>query len=417
MRKIDLIHCPDFFTNSHLHEFIQRHAHDDVMSLLLSSQYTEEASNYGFPLDFAVLQIELRRKGQHKLPTFINSPLSLFPTIVAYEQASNEYIAHFHASLLLPDDIDILDMTAGLGIDAMSFASAGRNVTACELDETKAFLLCYNASVLKSGNISVYNEDSISLLTECKKRYDLIFVDPARRDNSNNRKFAFSDCQPDIIQNLDAILSITKRLLIKASPMLDITAIMSQLLSISHIYIVCFKGECKEILIEIIPEKTTAETIISAVDINETGTISDFSVNKDYKNDDIVYQLEDLEDGIFLYEPNAAIMKIGCWEALQHNWPMLKKIAPNTHLFCAEKYIPDFPGRCVKIKKRFTKQERRIIADTPFNIVTRNYPVNAEKLKSQLRLKTGGEDFLYAFRSLAFPQGCIYLCEKINSPQ
>lgn len=413
MHKVDLTHCPDFFTDSRLHEFIRLHAYDNSTSLLLSSKYAEEALAYGFPLDFAVLQIELRRKGQHKLPNFISSPISLFPSAVAYEQASNEYIARFHASLLLPDDREILDMTAGLGIDAMSFAATGRTVTACELDETKASLLCYNASVLNIENISVYNEDSIARLNSGQRHYDLIFVDPARRDSGNNRKFAFNDCQPDIIQNLDIILSATKRLLIKASPMLDITAVISQLPFISHLYVVCFKGECKEILIEIRPKETKV-TLISAIDINDADIITEFSVDKNYKNDNILYQLEDLEEGMFLHEPNAAIMKIGCWKALQQKYHQLRKIAPNTHLFCANKPIIGFPGRCVRIKKRFTKQERRIIADTPLNIVTRNYPVNAEKLKSQLQLKTGGKDFLYAFRSLSSPKGCMYLCETVD---
>ncbi|MDE6668696.1 MAG: class I SAM-dependent methyltransferase [Muribaculaceae bacterium] len=407
MHKVDLTCCPDFFTDSRFHEFVRLHAHDDSAALLLSSKYREEALTCGFPLDFATLQIDLRRKGQYKLPTFTNIPFTLFPSVVAYEQASNEYVARFHTSLLLSDDKNVLDMTAGLGIDTMSFAAAGCTVTACELDNYKASVLYYNASIIKPGNISVYNVDSIKMLTECKQIYDLIFVDPARRDANNKRKFAFSDCQPDIRQNLNTILLRTKRLLIKASPMLDITAILTQLPSVSHIYVVCFKGECKEILIEIIPE--ASDTLLSAVDINDKGDISEFSVNENHHN--ILYYTGELRKGMFLYEANAAIMKFGCWSALQYKFPTLEKLAPNTHLFCSNQYITDFPGRCVRIKKRFTKQERRALTDTPLNIVTRNYPVNAEKLKSQLQLKNGGKDFLYAFRSLSEPHGCLYLCE------
>lgn len=414
MHKVDLTHCPIFLTDSRLHEFIRLHANDDSTSLLLSAKYQKEALKYGFPLDFAVLQIELRRKGRHKLPGFINSPFSLFPSAVAYEQASNEYIARFHASLLYPADSKVLDMTAGLGIDAMAFADAKRMVSACELDKTKAELLYYNASVLKPGFISVYNDDSLSMLTESTTQYDVIFVDPARRDNNNNRKFAFQDCQPNIVQNLNTILSRTKRLLVKASPMLDITAVTNQLPFVSHIYVVCFKGECKEILIEIFPE-ACSDPIVSAVDLNETGIISEFSVSKSSKDSVLLYSSTDPDEGMYIYEPNAAIMKIGCWKELEQKYLPLRKIAPNTHLFCSSEYIVGFPGRCSRIKKKFTKQERRILADTPLNIVTRNYPVNAEKLKSQLRLKSGGKDFLYAFRSLSSPNGCIFLCEQIDT--
>ncbi len=409
MHKVDLTYCPDFFTDSKIHEFVKLHAHEDSSTLLLSSKYKEEALNCGFPLDFATLQIDLKRKGLHKLPAFTSNPFTIFPSALAYEQASNEHISRFHASLLLSDDRNILDMTAGLGIDSMSFATTGCIVTACELDKYKAATLCYNASVMKLSNISVYNEDAIRMLTDCEQAYDLIFVDPARRDNDNNRKFAFSDCQPDIRQNLNTILSRTKRLLIKASPMLDITAVLTQLPFISHLYVVCFKGECKEILIEIIPD-TINLPLLSAIDINDTDEITEFSLNKT-NNNNIFYYNGKLKEGMFLYEPNAAIMKIGCWSALQHKYPTLEKIAPNTHLFCSTQYILDFPGRCVRIKKRFTKKERRAMTNTPLNIVTRNYPVNAEKLKSQLQIKNGGKDFLYAFRSLSELHGCIYLCE------
>ena len=203
--------------------FIQEHAKDDVNALRL--KFVGKSQTMDFPIDFALLQIEARRKARKKIPSFLENVLFVFPDTLAAEQASNESVARFHASLI-DSGSSIIDLTAGLGIDDLTFAKAGINVTACEIIKAKADALKHNSEILGvSDRITVINTDSMEFLSSEKRHFDAVFADPARRSSTGKRLHALSDCQPDILRGMDSIMKITERLLIKASPLLDLTLI------------------------------------------------------------------------------------------------------------------------------------------------------------------------------------------------
>ena len=155
-----------------------------------------------FDVDFAITQIECRKKFRKKLPHFTSFPKTLFPSVLSGEQASHEAVAKFHTSLFNGNE-KVIDMTAGLGIDAMTIATKAKSVIACELDSLKAACLVHNKDAGNLSNIEVKNVDSIEIMKSYLNCFDTVFIDPARRGAGNKRVYNFHDCQPDILSIQD----------------------------------------------------------------------------------------------------------------------------------------------------------------------------------------------------------------------
>lgn len=317
-------------------KFINEHAKDDLNALRL--KYAGKSAMMDIPLEFALIQIEARRKAQRKIPSFLIHEDFVFPDTLAAEQASNEAVAKFHASLLNPGT-SLLDLTAGLGIDDLTFAKNGTIVTACEINKTKANALRHNAEILGlESQLKVINIDSIDYLKACDKHYDVVFADPARRSESGRRLHALADCQPDIEASMDTIMSLSDRLIIKSSPLLDLSLIRDTVENLRHIYVVCFKGEGKEVLIDI--QKESSFEGVTVVDLDWEGEISRFFTQFDViKTENKVPECDrkKASDYRFLYEPNAGIMKTGAWNSISAKYPELNKADKNTHLFLSDK--------------------------------------------------------------------------------
>ncbi|MDE6290806.1 MAG: class I SAM-dependent methyltransferase [Muribaculaceae bacterium] len=380
--------------------FIQEHAKDDTNALRL--KYDGKSNKMDFPIDFAILQIEARRKAQKKIPKILENPHFLFPDSLAAEQASNEAVARFHASLIKPRS-SILDLTAGLGIDDLTFASVGINVTACEIRKDRCDILIHNSSVLGLSNmIRVYHTNSMEYVAGCKKHYDTVFSDPARRSIMGKRLHALSDCQPDILSGMDSIMNLTDRLLIKSSPMLDLTLIHESVEKLNHIYVVCIKGECKEVLIDI--RKDTVFSGITVIDLDMDGVISTFKCHHSpTKHNIYTADRRSAKDYKYLYEPNAGVMKCGAWGEICHQYPGLYKADSNTHLYLSDRLFPDFPGRILNIDEILDKSSLKELKGTRYNVVARNYPQTAAEIAKKYDIISGGERYIYALRYLGKP--------------
>ncbi len=379
-------------------DFVNKHALDDVNALRL--KYAgDKAAAFDFDLDFALIQIEARRKANKKLPGFLEHPDFVFPTLLSAEQASNETVAKFHA-VLIDGCSSILDLTSGLGIDDMSMAKNGASVTACEIDQIKCEALRHNAQVMGlSDRITVVNGDSIKFIKTQKKSFDLVYADPARRNSSGNKVHALSDCQPDILSSMDDILSASPRLLVKSSPLLDLSLIRNTVNDLSHIYIVCFKGECKEVLIDI--KKDSSFEGVTVVDLDREGEISRFITSfKDSEKlpKEAFSHLKKAADFKYLYEPNAGVMKTGAWKTLVENFPKLVKADVNTNIFLSDTLYADFPGRVMAILSETNKKALKVLKGAKINIVSRNHPLSAPQIAKKYSLISGAEQFLYAFR-------------------
>lgn len=396
-------------------EFVKKHSSTDVQALRLKYG-CRKGTELDFDLEFALIQIEARKKARKKLPSFVENELFLFPSLISEEQASNEAVARFHASLISPDST-ILDLTAGLGIDDIEFAKSGMSVTSCEIDNIKCDVLRHNVSILDIKNkIRVENCDSIDYIKSCSQRYDVVYADPARRNDIGGRVHALADCQPDILAAMPEILNISKRLIVKASPLLDISLIRKTVENLRKIYVVCFRGECKEILMDISCEYNYEGITVVDLDWNKMISKFEFHPLHNLENTSISYFSGKHPSELkYIYEPNPGLMKVADWPSLSSAYPDLRKCDINTHIFLSDTLYNNFPGRVLEITSNPSKKDLKALKGTKINIVARNYPLSAPEISKKYNIISGGTDYLYAFRCRGVAE--IVLAKSIKQYQ
>lgn len=379
--------------NEELFEFLEKYRDADTSTLLFSLH----GKDFPFSLPFAVTQLEARRKTQAKIPSFLSFDKFLFPDALAAEQATDERVARFHASLAGRGK-SILDLTAGLGIDSMTLALNGNDLTVCEIIPVKAQMLEHNSQVLGLPSFKVCNTDCQEFLAQIDENFDIVYVDPARRDSVNRRTYSLEDCVPDILTLLPKILDIAPVVMVKVSPVLDITKLIADVPSLELIYAVCVKGECKELLLQI--KRDARFDGYKVVDLDDIGIISEIEFSDDELNAQAVQTKIEDEDisGKYLYEPNAGVMKLPKKSLLSNKFDGLAQVSRNTPLFVSDVFYPDFPGRVLKIEKTISKSEFGQLKGSRYNIVSRNYPLGADELRKKLKVKEGQDKFIYAFR-------------------
>lgn len=375
-------------------EFARVHKFDDPATLILKYG----GKDIGFDLDLAVIQIEARRKTATKLKSFVSHPEFIFPSILAAEQASDELVGRYHASLV-GHGHKVCDMTAGLGIDSMSVAMGGNDVTAIDIDRDKTEALWHNARVMGIHSLSAVCGDSTEFIRNTVNGFDTFFIDPARRRYDNSRTYFFKDCVPDVTSFYQDIMARGARLFIKASPLLDISSIREQFDSLASIHVVCVRGECKETLLELRPNASLRA--VTAVNLTDGGIDSIDEITQEYlhRRDFPTASVEDIVPGIYLYEPNAALMKINSSAYLCNKYQGLTKIANNTHLYISDVRIDDFPGRKLMVDMILDRKRQRAMKGMRYNVAVRNYPEPAENLRRRLGIKEGGDSFIYGFRA------------------
>lgn len=382
--------------NDSLFGFIKANAGNDPNSILLKYHN----ARFPFNLNFAVDQIISRKKTRRKLPDFIDNDRFLFPDTLAAEQATDQRVAKFHADLV-GCGLKILDMTSGLGIDAMTIAMNGNFVVACDIVSNRSDILAYNASILGIDTLKAINCDSTSTkILNSENKFDLIFIDPARRGKNDRRLYSFEDCEPDIISLLPKLRGVAPRILIKASPMLDISGIKKMIHDISMIHIICVKGECKEVLVDINSENCPDFRGVNVVDLADIEVISElFATECDILSGDAsIAGTDDIRQGMYIYEPNAGVMKLNCPAFICSKFDGLKQMAKNTSLYVSDKLYPAFPGRVSVIFEVPDKGILRNLRGEHICVVVRNYPLTADELRKKFKLKEGDDKFLYAFR-------------------
>lgn len=403
-----------------LYKFLQDNSNRDILDLKLKLS----SHNLNFDLDFALTQIDCRRKYNGKLKSLLQNPRFLFPDSISGEQASHQSVARYHASLISDSNSSVLDMTAGLGSDAFSFASSGLNVTAVELDKNKAEVLDYNAKISSLSDFKVINEDCLAYLSSSPQNFDVIFIDPARRSSVNKRLYNLHDCLPDVVSNQKLLAGKASVIFIKASPMLDITQTLKDFDDIKSIRAIGVKGECKEVLVEIRPDRSSMENgsgitfgedssernkdiLIEAVNLDNDGNIlnsflttfnNELPTHTDPESKSLNFASEeDLQEGSFLLEPSSMIMKISPWNEICRRF-QAKKFAPSSHLFITQTPPFEFPGRVSVIRRILKKNDRKSLTGFPATVVSKNHPLSSEELRKSLKIKEGDNNFIYASR-------------------
>lgn len=398
--------------NDELFEFLEKYRDAETSSLLFSLH----GKKFPFSLPFAITQIEARKKTHSKIPSFLSFDKFLFPDALAAEQATDERVAKFHA-FLAGSGKRILDLTAGLGIDSLTMAQNSNDLTVCEIMSLKAQMLEHNSKVLDLPSIKVNNVDCQVFLANNTDNFDIIYIDPARRDSDNRRTYSLENCVPDVLSLLPKILDIAPVVMIKVSPVLDVTKLITDVPSLEMIYAVCVKGECKELLLQI--KKDAAFKGYKVVDLDDNGIINEIEFSAEETDNDKIkiavqkdISAESLADK-YLYEPNAGVMKLPRKSVMSNKFDGLVQVSRNTPLFVSDIFYQDFPGRVLRIENVISKSDYPKLKGARYNVVSRNYPISADELRKKLKVKEGRDKFIYAFRLGTKEKPTLCIAERL----
>lgn len=384
--------------------FAARHSNDDPLSLLLQKERYPDIN-----LSLVAQQLEGRRQARVKWPTIAERESYFYPPKLNREQSSSEATARYKAHIaakLQPHSM--ADLTGGMGIDLLFMAPLCSHADYIELDADLCAIMRHNIQALAINNIDCHNTDSITYLSSSTNRYSLLYIDPARRDNKGRRVVSFEDCTPNLVTHLPLLRDHCDRLLVKASPMIDIHTALNQLGNVAEIHIVSVGNECKEVLFL---SGDTPEPDIHCADITTTGiTCYTFTPSSEQAAEPCYATQAET----YLYEPNAAIMKSGGYNSLCQHY-RLSKLSRNTHLYTSHNLITGFPGRIFEILQSLplnAKAARHALPEGKAHVATRNYPLSAAQLQRQLKLSEGGNLFVIAATLGTRPQG--WLCRRVD---
>lgn len=341
-------------------------------------------------LNDAVNQIDCRQRTASKLAATLTNKRFRFPSTISAEQCTGDAIASIHAGLISSGS-KVLDMTCGLGIDAFHIATGAAHITACEINAEYAEVAEYNARTTGLENVKILNTDSVEYLRSLPDdSYDCIFIDPARRGEHGERVFAIDRCTPDVTSILPKMLSVAPTVIIKASPMLDVSHTIASLTNVAKVTAIGTDRECKELVIEC-RRNHTEQPILSAMTIlgNVTATIE---FTQEDENNAMPETAPPVAGG-WIYEPYAPVLKIAPFRYLCKKFGATK-LDVNTHLYTATTPLPGFPGREMRIAEVLDMNKRNMRDLSKrypcIDVTTRNLPIKAVELTARLKVKPSG---------------------------
>lgn len=393
------------------YDFIQNHRDDDPDALCL--KYAGKAMP--FPLQDAVTQIIARKKAATKIPGLLEKGL-LFPSGLLAEQCSSQFMADLHCSLIKRGS-RVADLTFGLGVDAFSIAGKAQSVYAVDQDARTVEYGLLNATTLNIENITVAQSSAEEWASVSHPETDTIFIDPARRKPSSNRAYRLEDCSPDLYELVKLPGFLNKQIIVKCSPMLDIDYVMNTLPNVSQIIIAAVKGECKELLIVFHTQLPSDSKTITAIDIAGTATsvISVSEAERRLPPQRFISSPQQIQPGMYLFEPNAALMKTAPWHHLEQQYPTLNKLSVQAHLFLSHVPVKDFPGRCWLISDVYhsLRQAARELKNEKANITTRGYPLAPQELRNKIHAQPCPDQSRFLIGTSAARKNLLILADTV----
>lgn len=364
-----------------------------------------------FPdIDFKIIlnQIEAKSKAKDKLPTWFSTANIIYPSKISVEQTSSEITAKYKSGLLSGNSL--IDLTGGFGVDDFYFSKNIKNVVHCEMNQELSEIVAHNFRELKVSNIETQSGDSTEILKKLDRKFELIYIDPSRRNDIKGKVFMLKDCLPNVVDLQDFYFHYSNKILIKTAPILDITAGLSELKNVKNIYILAVENEVKELLWEL-EKNYNAEVTIKTVNLNKNKEeLFDFVLNSPKTTS---YSLPQK----YVYEPNSAIMKSGGFFEIGNHY-LLDKINQHSHLYTSETLL-DFPGRIFEVQHLVSyakKEMKEVLENTKANITTRNFPESVENIRKKWKIKEGGS--VYCFFTIDKNENKIVLiCTKIDVPK
>lgn len=376
--------------------FINTHLKDDVHKLAMSSSPFAHVSAQEL-----AGQILAKRRSEKKLPSWFNTSGIYYPPMISIEQCSSEKTAAYKSSLIEGDHV--LDLTGGFGVDCFAFSKKAKKVTHCELIPELSMIAAHNARQLQVSNMEFLNTDGLTFLANTTENFGTIYIDPARRGKSG-KVFMLKDCSPNVVEHLDLLLSKAKRVIIKTSPLLDLSAGIDELKHVAEVQIISVKNECKELLFILDAGSNNPHPKITSVTIN--AQIKKVSFDRSSRNsepgiDHVTTESNEQAENNhkrYLYEPDVALLKSGAFNTIGEMFK-LKKLDVQSHLYISDQINPEFPGRIFELNETLTKKELKKQKDLFGNVIVRNYPAKPEDLIKAFKIKPSQDEFLIFTRS------------------
>lgn len=368
--------------NTKIQEFINANVGTPIAKLALQKN--------PFPdIDYKNIlnQIEAKAKAKDKLPTWFKTANIIYPSKISVEQTSSELTAKYKSTLVEGDSL--IDLTGGFGVDDYYFSKKITNVTHCEINTALSEIVKHNFSVLQIANINCISGDSTEILKDLNQKFDLLYIDPSRRNDAKGKVFMLADCLPNVPELQEFYFNYSDKILIKTSPMLDISAALTELKNVKTIHIIAVENEVKELLWEIQNNFKDSILIKTVNCTKEKSEQFEFDFNTTSQSTISLPKK-------YLYEPNSAIMKSGGFAALG-NFYNLEKLHQHSHLYTSNEKI-DFPGRVFKIEKIIDYSKPKMkehLENKKFNITTRNFPETVENIRKKWKIKDGGNDYCF----------------------
>ena len=411
-------------------KFVREHADEDVRKVALLDTKDPEID-----LKTALDQIAGRQTARRKLPSWASVDGIIYPPHLNMEQCSSEQTARYKAKIVnskWSNGKSFVDLTGGFGID-FYWMSQGfqkrqyveQNEALCEIAENNFRLLGLSCSVC-CGSAAAYLSQM--------PHVNLIYLDPARRNEHGGRTYGIEDCTPNVLELMPQLMEKADCVMLKLSPMLDwrkaVDDIQKRNANVSEVHIVSVDNECKELLLVLGKESVDGLRVVCVNGesrfefVPKVGMSYSQAGNVLFPRWEYSSPSELVDSPLYLYEPNASIMKAGCFAEVEERFKV-QQVAMNSHLFLSSDEIEDFPGRKFRILaiSSMNKQEikhtfseiinQKLTSMESANIAVRNFPMSVDQLRKKLKLKDGGDTFIFA-TTLASGEHKLLICRKIG---
>lgn len=413
--NVDALHylCR-MIVNQETIEFVREHRNDDVRMLALKNR-TECVD-----MNWALEQIQGWQTARKKLPSWSTVDDIVYPPHLSMEQCSSEATARYKCSIIerMPASQrkTLIDLTGGFGVDFAFMAQQFERAIYVERQEQLCETAKHNFKLLGLTHALVEHAEAEDTLNRLKDNSidstsTIIYLDPARRDCNSARTYAIEDCTPNVLELLPQLLATASHVLLKLSPMLDWHKTIIDLgQEVNEVHIVSTVGECKELLV-LLENKHTGEPSVYCV--NDEDVIA-FKPSEE--NETANLPAASATTAQFLYEPNASIMKAGCFGVIAKRYGVAA-IATDSHLYVSDTLIEDFPGRAFRISavSSMNKKELRhsLLGIDKANVAVRNFPLSAQELRKRLKLGDGGDCYIFGTTSEK-KEHILFICQRIT---
>lgn len=380
-------------------EFIREYRERDIRQLALQANRFPDVD-----MPYALDQIQGWQIARRKLPKWAACDGVIFPPHLSMEQCSSEPTAQYKLNLAMEwaervgHASRMTDLTGGFGVDFSFTSCAFAAATYVERNEQLCHIVEHNLPLLGLNNATVVCADAVEYLSTVELQ-TMLFLDPARRDEHGAKTVMLADCTPDVVQLLPKLLEKSRFTMLKLSPMLDWHKAVDDLQgTVREVHIVSVGGECKELLL-VLSTVVESELKVYCADLSIASDTSSLFVYTPGSSAPVANSTFNIQHSTFLFEPNASIMKAGCFDELAAAYGV-SPVSRNSHLFLSDEPVEDFPGRSFVVERVTTMNKgelrKALVGIEKANIATRNFPLTVAELRKRLKIKDGGDVYIFA---------------------